>query len=436
MLTKLAVSLLALATCAAAQSPNTQQPLTGRWNASAEYYGTPTYLGFQLEQTGNKLTGNFHGDKLEGTVDGTKVHFISKNDQGESDEVHATLQNGILTGEVTVTDTSDPKLTEHIPFTAALAQPLKHGTPQRHDFTPTVFYRSWSPFNKPVLTVAPGDTIHTTTVDAGGTDEKGVRRVMGGNPETGPFYIEGAQPGDTLVVHIVHLKLNRDWAISDDDLDERALNSHLAIKTKDNGKSVRWHLDLAKGLASPEKPGDHMKSFTIPVRPMLGCVATATGPRNSPPPTGDSGGYGGNMDFNEVGEGATIYLPISNPGALLYLGDAHALQGDGELNGNALETSMDVEVTVDVLPGKHINGRRIETPDAIIAMGLQGSIDDAFKEATANMADWLAEDYKLTPSEQAQFLGVAAEYHVSEVADRNAGVVLKIKKKDLQNLKP
>src|ERR1019366_3127645 len=110
----------------------------------------------------------------------------------------------------------------------------------------------------------------------------------------------------------------------------------------------------------------------------------------------------------------------------LYVGDGHALQGDGELNGNALETSMDVEFTVDVIQEKRIFGVRVETPDAIIAMGLQGSLDDAFREATSRMAQWLEEDYRLTPSEIAQVLGATAEYRVSEVADRNSGIVLKI----------
>jgi acetamidase/formamidase len=282
--------------------------------------------------------------------------------------------------------------------------------------------------------VKPGDTIHTTTVDAGGTDEKGVRRVLGGNPATGPFYIEGAQPGDTLVVHIVRLKLNRDYAISDDDVVSRATDGELTVRFKDAGKTIRWKLDPAKGMASPETPGAHMKNFSIPVKPMLGCVATAVGPAQAPPPTGDEGRYGGNMDFNEIGEGATVYLPVSNPGALLYFGDAHALQGDGELNGNALETSMDVEVKVDVLQGKHMNGPRVETKDTIIAMGLGGTLEDALKGATSNMADWLQDDYKLTASEQAEFLGVASEFHISEVADRNAGIVLKIKKRDLEKL--
>ena len=411
----------------------TPAPLTGHWIVTGNFYGTTFYQSLDLTQDGNKLTGKFGGDKLEGTVDGNTVHFISKDSDGNTDETTAALANGTLSGPMIETDTSDPAHPSHFTFSATLAPPPSHNPPQRHEFTPTVFYREFSPFNKPVLTVAPGDTIHTTTVDAGGTDEHSEQRIAGGNPETGPFYIQSAEPGDTLVVHILHLKLNRDWAESDDNLDERALSSSLAVKTKDNHNNVRWHLDLGNGTASPAKPGEHMKNFSIPVSPMLGCVATASGAGSAPPRTGDSGGFGGNMDFNEVAEGATLYLPVSVPGALLYFGDGHALQGDGELNGNALETSMDVELSVDVIHGKRMSNR-IETATDIIAMGLDGSIDDAFKDATTNMATWLMDDYKLTPSEVSQFLGVAAVYHVSEVADRNAGVVLKIAKSKLSTL--
>jgi len=140
------------------------------------------------------------------------------------------------------------------------------------------------------------------------------------------------------------------------------------------------------------------------------------------------------MDFNEIVEGATVYLPVSVPGALLYVGDGHALQGDGELNGNALETSMDVEFTVDVIPGKRVPGPRVESATHLIAMGLAGSLDDAFRGATANMAQWLTEEYKLTLSKVGQVLGTSAEYKVSEVADRNAGMVLKINKERLKLL--
>jgi amidase len=141
------------------------------------------------------------------------------------------------------------------------------------------------------------------------------------------------------------------------------------------------------------------------------------------------------MDFNQITEGATVYLPVSNPGALLYLGDGHAAQGDGELNGNALETSMDVEFTVDVIPNKRSPAPRVETSTAIMAMGL-GSTEDALRQATSNMAQWLADDYQLTPSEIAQVLGTAARYYVSEVADRNAGMVLSLDKARVQTLSP
>src|SRR6202042_1033769 len=138
--------------------------------------------------------------------------------------------------------------------------------------------------------------------------------------------------------------------------------------------------------ASPEPPSEHLKNFAVPLQPMLGCIAAAPGPGGAPPGTGDSGRYGGNMDFNEITEGATVYLPVSNPGALLYLGDGHALQGDGELNGDALETSMDVEFTVDVISNKHLPSPRVENPTSIIALGYDGSLDSAFRDATSNMA--------------------------------------------------
>jgi len=127
---------------------------------------------------------------------------------------------------------------------------------------------------------------------------------------------------------------------------------------------------------------------------------------------------------------------VSAPGALLYVGDGHAAQGDGELNGNALETSMEVEFTVDLIPGKRTMAPRVESATHIMTMGLAGSLDDAFRSATAGMAQWLTDDYKLTPSEVAQVLGTSAEYKVSEVADRNAGIVLKINKARLQALTP
>jgi acetamidase/formamidase len=141
------------------------------------------------------------------------------------------------------------------------------------------------------------------------------------------------------------------------------------------------------------------------------------------------------MDFSGIEEGATVYLPVLQPGALLYVGDGHAAQGDGELTGNALETSMEVEFTVDVLKQKTISSPRVESPTYIIAVGLAGSLDEALRAATASLSQWLEQDYSLTPSEIAQVLGTVMEYSVNEVADRNVGIVAKIKKERLATLR-
>jgi len=419
---------------AAGNAQQSPASLTGRWLANADFFGTPIYFQMELSEKDGKLTGTFSGDKLEGTRNGANVHFLAKDERGGTEECTATVQNGVLTGTVVFVDSEDPTRPETHKFAAQMIPQARSGPPQRHEFVPNVFHRQFASTNKPVLNIWPGDTVHTTTVDAGGTDEKGVTRVLGGNPETGPFYVETAAPGDMLAIHLNKVRLNRDWAVSDDAIVDRGLDSDLAVKMKDVGKTVRWHLDMQRGVATPEKPGEHMAKYAVPLKPMLGCVGVAPNSTQAPPPTGDSGRWGGNMDFNEVVEGATVYLPVNVPGALLYVGDGHATQGDGELNGNALETSMEVEFTVTLIPAKRIRGPRVESATHIMAMGLAGSLDDAFRSATANMAQWLEVDYKLTPSEVAQVLGTAAEYRISEVADRNAGIVLKINKERLATL--
>jgi len=410
--------------------------VAGSWVVNTDFYGTPLYWRLALTQQGDALTGEFAGDKLEGTVRGAAVEFLAKDPAGGSEQAKATIAGGTMTGSIIFIDNDDLKHPHTHAFTATFVPARAARPPRRHEFTPTVFHRQFSAFAKPVLTIAPGDTLATSTVDAGGADAKGVTRVLGGNPQTGPFYIEGAMPGDTLVVRLIRLRLNRDYAVSDDGLVPRATDGNLAVKMKDTGKAVTWHLDQAKGVATTEKPGDHLGRYTVPLRPMLGCIATAPAPAQAAPGTGDSGGFGGNMDFNEAIEGATVYLPVRNPGALLYFGDGHAAQGDGELNGNALETSLDVQITVDLVPGKAMPTPRLESATHLMAMGLGGSLDDAFRIATGNMAAWLTEDYKLTPSEVAQVLGTAAEYRISEVADRNAGIVLKLSKERLRPITP
>jgi acetamidase/formamidase len=407
--------------------------LDGRWSVSTDLFGVPQYFTMKLAQQGQGLSGDFDGDKLTGAVRGADVEIAAKDDRGGYENLKATLRDGQLAGTIEIAFSNDPTHPASRPFTATRGAP-RPAKPTRHVFAPTAFHREFSAAINPVLTVAPGDTIATWTVDAGGADAKGTQRVLGGNPQTGPFYVDGALPGDTLVVRIVKLRLNRDWAISDDAIVQRGLDPGLAVTMKDGGKPVRWRLDRTRGVATSEATNPHLAGYTVPLRPMLGCVGVAPEPAQAAPPTGDSGNWGGNMDFNEVVEGATVYLPVNNPGALLYVGDAHAAQGDGELTGNALETSVDVEIAVDVIAGKRPPAPRVESASHIFAMGLAGSLDGALRGATANMAAWLRDQYDLTPSEVAQVLGTAAEYRVTEVADRNAGIVLGIRKDRLRAL--
>jgi len=406
-----------------------QASVAGEWLFSQDLFGSPLYQRLTLKVEGTTVSGTLGRRTIDGTINGSAIRFSSKTAEA-SDEFTGTLSADSMTGTLTHTETGDPKPVK-TSWSARRMPAKRAGPPQRHEFVPTTFHRQFSAANPPVLHVWPGDTVHTTTVDAGGTDEKGVARVLGGNPQTGPFYVETAMPGDVLVVRLNRLRLNRDWAISDDGIVGRALDPDFAVKMKDGFKNVRWRIDRQRGVAMPEKATEHLANFTVPVRPMLGCVAVATGFGSAPPPTGDSGRFGGNMDFNEIVEGTTLYLAIQQPGALLYIGDGHAAQGDGELNGNALETSMDVEFTVDVIARKSLMSPRVESATHIMTVGLGGTLEDALRAATASLGQWLEQDYSLTPSEIAMVLGSSVEYVVSEVADRNAGVVAKLKKERL-----
>lgn len=407
--------------------------LTGRWITTVERFGLPNHFVFHLTQTGNQLGGDFDGDPLTGTLTGATVTFTGKDPRGGYEDIRATLTGNTLKGTMRIAFSSDPAHPEQYAFTATRVLE-RRGPARKHTFAPTTYYRAFSALTKPVLTISAGDTISTTTVDAGGFDAKNIARVAGGNPQTGPFYIEGAAPGDTLVVHIDRLALNRDSAISTDAIAPRAKDGRLAIDMQGTGKVVRWHLDRKRNIATTESPGAHLANYTVPLRPMLGCVGVAPHPAGGAPNSGDNGAWGGNMDYNDVVEGSTVYLPVSNPGALLYIGDGHAAQGDGELTGDALETSMDVQITVDVIPAKRPPGPRVETKTHLAAIGLGGSLDDAFKAATSNMTAWLVERYQLTPSELAQVLGTAAEYRVTEVPDRNAGIALRLLKERLDTI--
>ncbi|RJG17051.1 acetamidase [Massilia cavernae] len=399
----------------------------GTWIVALDRWGNYSYQTLSLREDGARLEGDIDGDKLSGSRQGASIEFSALDQDGARYLYRARLEGDSMRGSADFPDTNNPKARAQHAFTARRLPQRPPGAPHRHDFTPSDYANVFSADRAPVLTIWPGDSVHTTTIDSGGVDEKGVTRALFGNPQTGPFHVVGAARGDTLVVHLRRLRLNRDYADSLDTIVGRALTGGMAAKATDLGKPVRWALDRARGLASPENPDPAMRKFSVPVRPMLGGLAVAPG--DGPPvSTGDTGRFGGNMDFNEVVEGNTVYLPVQQPGALLYLGDAHALQGDGETSQYALETSMDVEFTVELIKNKAIGMPRVESPTEIMTLGQAGSLDDALRAATSGMVQWLQQDYGLSLSECAQVLGSAVKYSVANLAGRSVGVAAKLDK--------
>jgi amidase len=418
----------------ACQRSCSQTLVPREWLLTTDIYGNPLHQRATIFAKGEDVSGTLDGATLTGKLSGNHLYFVATDKRNTTTEVDAQLEADKVTGEMSITFSNTPK--QHIKRTfSGYALPERPpGPPRTVEFKPTKFYNRFSADITPVLTIWPGDTIHTQTIDSGGVDERGATRALYGNPQTGPFYVGGAESGDVLAVHIKSLRLNRNYADSLDALAERVKDSRLAVQAKDLGQRVRWNLDLQKGVARADLPTEHLKNFTVPLKPMLGCVGVAPDFGFAPFSAGEQGRYGGNLDFNEITEDSTVYLNITQPGALLYIGDAHAAMGDGETTEWALETSMDVAFSVDVIKNSFIATPRVETATHKAAIGIGGSVDDAMRRATSGMVQWLQQDYHLAAREAALVLGSSAEYRISEIADRDASVVLKLRKDLLRNI--
>lgn len=404
------------------------------WVIAVDLWGNRSYETLELERDAATLAGTLDGAPLEGKSAGHALHFSVAPRGGPRRAFDAETLADTMRGKVTSTPTSEVRHGNVHAFTGWRVPPRPDGPPRRHEYVPTDYSNTFSADRRPVLVVWPGDTVMTTTVDSGGVDEHGDTRALYGNPQTGPFFVGSAIPGDTLIVHITRLEPNRDSADSLDGFVGRALNTSLAVQATELGKPVRWTLDRTSATARPASPSPGLRDFSVPLRPMLGGLGVAP-PFGFPPlSTGDTGRFGGNMDFNEITEGSTVYLPVRQPGALLYLGDAHALQGDGETSQFALETSMRVEFRVDVVHGRAPSTPRIETATHFAALGQAGSLEDALRGATSGLIEWLQEEYHLELAECAQVIGTSVEYRVATLAGRNVGIAARLEKSRLSGL--
>lgn len=314
-------------------------------------------------------------------------------------------------------------------------QPNSSGTHQVN-FTPSSFSNKFTLNIAPVLTIKPGDTINTETIDAGGHDKKGIKRQQGGNPLTGPFFVEGAKAGDLLAITLTRVKLNRDYATTSEGFASRSVPDSTAKPFRKMVPLVRWKLDTSTGYATPEKTYEHLQNFSVPLAPFLGCIGVAPENNKNEILSFFQGSFGGNMDFHRVTKGATIYLPVFHEGAYLFFGDGHALQGDGEIAGNALETSMDISFTVKIISqdAASLPLPRLEDATYLMAAGIEKKLDDALKSATGSLLAWLQRDYHFSLAEATQVLSTSIEYTIAEIADPEVEVIAKIKKERLRGI--
>ncbi len=406
----------------------------GRWDVAVREYGQKNYY---LPMQDGRLVITVDGERA--TASYNRLTFSGS---AEKDTIRlACMDGGSSCGNLTVRLNRAGLLGEGqllgIPVTLTGKRPVaKPASATVYDFEPKAFYPFFSPAIAPALRIFPGDSVKTRTADSRGQDRDGLPKAPRGNPQTGPFYIEGAMPGDTLVIRLDRLRTNRATAYQSNTISTNALlpSYLLAEPKRDPQGSAVWNIDAAAGVASLAQPGDKLADYKVRLQPMLGCIGVAL-PRDETFGSGRLGPYGGNLDFREMREGVTVHLPVFQPGALLYIGDGHAVQGDGELPGQGLETSLDVQFTVELVEGKTLGQAWVEDETYVMVMGAGSSMDDSLKQATTGMARWLAETYGLGQAEIAAVLGTAMQYQIAEVVDSEYNIVAKLRKDVLAQIR-
>jgi len=297
-----------------------------------------------------------------------------------------------------------------------------------HHFTPTRYHLTLGP-HEPVLHVNDGDTVITTTVDARGFDHRREQITERGNPQTGPFYVAGAEPGDTLAVSLDQVEPNRTYGFCDSAVAANVVEPGY-VRQLPQAPLAEWHVDREAGTATLVAPESKLGALTIPLEPMVGCFGVAAR-RGQAISTATSAEHGGNMDYRGFVAGATVYFPVFEPGALFFLGDGHAAQGDGEIVGSGIEISLDVRVTLRVIKGKEIGWPRGENEDWIFAVGNARPLDQAVQHATTEMLRWLQQDYGLDALGANLLLAQCVRYDLANVFDPAYTMVCKLNKKVL-----
>ena len=306
---------------------------------------------------------------------------------------------------------------------------------QMIEIKPDSYSYVFSPYREAVARVSPGDRVTIHTDDAFESRIKSKEDIPSRalatakflNPQTGPVYVEGAEPGDTLAVRIENIEPTRDYAVSTLVPYFGGLTSTNFTRTLQDPLPERvwvWNL-LDDGRLVNEEVGVELEwepfMGTLAVAPDLEAIsALAPGP------------FGGNMDVPDVKPGNTVYLPVWNEGALVYTGDCHARQGQGELCGVALEITSKVTLIFDVVKGKEIEWPRIESDDAIMVVGSARPMEDAARIANTELVLWLEAEYGYDRLDAYQLLTQAGGLYVGNMVDTNYSLVASIKKRYLK----
>jgi amidase len=309
-----------------------------------------------------------------------------------------------------------------------LLAPLTASAQDTVRFTPKVAQPTFAA-REPVLRVKPGTVLVSKTNFGPYYTEKG-----GAFPgEVGPIFVEGATTQDMLKVDIIRVRPNHHLAASQVYSDFGGLASDDRVRMLNEPITPRrylWRLDTVRMVGVTDMPKSRVRRMEIDLKPMLGRVAVA--PRGEEAFSGLwPGDFGGNMDASDVREGTTVFLPIFHDGAYFYFGDGHARQGDGEVAGTGLETSMDVVLKIDVVKGRQIDWPRFEDADYIMVAGSGRPLIDAFRLAHVELIEWLETEYGFDRTDAYTLLGQVGESRVANIVDPAYTVVAKIAKRYL-----
>ena len=278
---------------------------------------------------------------------------------------------------------------------------------------PGTFHLSYGIHPEQILVEA-GQTIATILVDAHGFDQNMHPASGSPNPLTGPFVIPGASPGKALAITIESLTPNRSrgWASKDIHPNLRYAADRTIRYPKEY---VDWEIDLERKISYP-LGGYFTDHLEIPIQPVLGCIGVAPGAQEAIPSI-DSGPFGGNLDYPRIMTGATIYLPIFIEGAYLFIGDAHAIQGAGEITGNGIEVSCDITFTILVV---EMNNRYPRGEDAthLFSLGIADTLDEACRIATGDMEAWLGSQFGMSKDQIGILLGQLVSYEVGNFVSK------------------